>query len=132
MFDEKVVVRFLDGSTLKAFGDNFLPGETEVMVRGQDEKLHTVSLDAVKLICFVRAFTTDSQSTHRPPPPLLFQAVPGRRVTLEFSDGEVVEGMATLQQEPQRGFFVTPLNPHSNNIQIYVNPKALKRFRFSS
>lgn len=132
MFDERVVVRFLDGRILKGYGDNFLPGEVELLVREvENDAIHRVALGEVKMICFVRAFVTDSQSTHRPTAPLIYQAVPGRRVAVEFLDGEHLEGVATLQTMPTHGFFVTPLNPNSNNIQIYVNPNALRRFRFN-
>lgn len=132
MFDERVVVRTLSGETLKGYGDNFLPGETEFMVQEVESgEIHRVPLAEVKMVCFVRAFVTDSQSTHRPTAPLIYQAVPGRRVSLEFADGERMEGVATLQAMPSQGFFVTPLNPNSNNLQVYVNPNALKRFRFS-
>ena len=130
MFDDRMVIRFLDGTVLKAFGDNFLPGEERIQVMECDGPMRTVELSAIKIICFVKQFVTDSQNTHRPAPPIIYQAVPGRKVTVEFKDGEVVKGVATLEGEPKRGFFITPLNPNSNNLQIYVNPNALKRFRF--
>lgn len=130
MFDDRMVIRFLDGTVLKAFGDNFLPSDERIMVTECDGPMRTIELAAVKMVCFVKQFVTDSQNTHRPPPPLIYQAIPGSKVRMEFTDGEVLMGIATLEAAPSRGFFVTPLNPNSNNLQIYVNPKALKRFRF--
>lgn len=132
LFDERVVVRFLDGSALKGYGDNFLPGESELLVQEvETAAIHKVDLEAVKAIYFVKEFMTDSQMSHQRAPQILYQAVPGRRLALDFADGETMDGVATLQAAPTRGFFLTPLNPNSNNIQIYVNPKALKRFRFT-
>ncbi len=130
MFDDRMVIRFLDGKVIKAFGDNFLPAEDRIMVMECDGPMRTIELSAVKMVCFVKQFVTDSHSTHKPAPPLIYQAVPGRKITLAFKDGEVVKGVATLEAEPKRGFFITPLNPNSNNLQIYVNPSALKRFSF--
>jgi len=132
LFDERVVVRFLDGATLKGYGDNFLPGETELLVQDvETAAIHTVDLGTVKALYFVKEFTTDSQISHLRSTPLLYQAVPGRKIVLQFVDGETLEGVATLQAPPTRGFFLTPLNPNSNNRQIYVNPDALKSFRFT-
>lgn len=132
MFDERVVVRFLDGTALKGYGDNFLPGEAELLVQeNETATIHKVDLAAVKAVYFVKEFLTDSQTSHRRAPALIFQAVPGKHVAMAFLDGEVLEGVATLQDRPVRGFFVTPLNPNSNNVQVYVNPKALRTFRFT-
>jgi len=131
VFDERVVVRFSDGSSLKGYGDNFLPGETELLVQEvETAAIHTVKLESVKAIYFVKEFMTDSQMSHRKPSSLLYQAIPGRKVRVEFADGEALDGVATLQAAPTHGFFLTPLNPNSNNLQIYVNQKALKSFRF--
>ena len=132
MFDQRMVIHFQTGKTLTGWGDNFLPIEEEIMVKDQDDQIHRVALRDVKIICFVKAFATDSRVTHKPPSQLLFQAVPGRKVRLVFKDSEKLEGVASLNDRPLRGFFVTPLNSSSNNIHIYVNPAFLKSFEFLS
>jgi hypothetical protein len=130
MFDERVVIHFQTGRTLSGWGDNFLPTEEEILVKDQDDVIQRVALRDVKIICFVKAFATDSRATHLPPAKILYQAVHGRKVRLQFKDGEKLEGVASLNERPLRGFFVTPLNPNSNNIAIYVNPNFLKSFEF--
>lgn len=130
MFDHKMVVRFSGGETMSCFGDNFIPGEKEMMVKDLDERIHTIDLNSVKMVCFVRHFVTDSQNTHRMPEKMLFQAVPGRKVRIVFQDGEVLEGITSVRNKPSVGFFLTPLNPNSNNINIYANPAAIKSFTF--
>jgi hypothetical protein len=132
MFDEKVVVRFIDGRTLQGYGDTFMPFEEEIMVKDSVENILHVRLDEVKLICFVKRFDSQAGETHKPSPPLQFVAVPGRKIFLRFKDGETIRGMASIEAPPIRGFFLTPLNPNSNNRQLYVNPKALDSFRFES
>lgn len=131
MFDEPVVVHFLDGGTLAGHGDNFFPGEERVLIRDERDAIQSVDLSTVKMVCFVRSLAPDRLQTHQPPPArLLYQAVPGTRVLLRFKDGERMEGLASISGKPKRGFFVTPLNPNSNNLQVYVNPEALLNLSF--
>lgn len=131
MFDERLVVHHMDGTSVKGYGDPFLPGEKELLLQDTESgHIHRVALASVKLVCFVKAFVTDSHATHKPAPPLLYQAIPGRRVRVEFPDGEKIEGVASLSAPPKVGFFLTPLTPEGNNIQLYINCAATKRFQF--
>ncbi len=131
MFEEQVVIHFLDGRVLNGYGDNFFPGEDRIMVlKALSEEVVTVKLAEVKVVCFVRTLAPQQKERNREPQALLYQAVPGRHVDILFKDGEHLEGVASISDKPARGFFVTPLNPQSNNVQIYVNPDAMARFRF--
>jgi len=130
MFDHKMVVRFSGGETMSCFGDSFIPGEKEMLVKDLNENIHNIALDSVKMVCFVRHFVTDSQNTHRRPGKMLFQGVPGRKVKIVFRDGEVFEGITSLRERPRIGFFLTPLNPNSNNVNIYANPAEIESFKF--
>ena len=130
MFDEKVVVRFKDGTTLRGFGDNFMPGDADILVQDLDDHLHTVMLRDVKLVCFVKEFTSEDHNGHERLARLIYQPVPGRTVEITFRDGEKLQGVTTLSTKPTGGFFVTPLNPHSNNVHIFVNSDEILSFRF--
>ena len=130
MFENKMVVRFKDGATLSGFGDNFMPGETEILMQDLEERLHRLPLSGVKMVCFVRSFTSDSGETHRIPGRVLYQPVPGSRVRVSFRDGEVLEGVSAVRSRPRAGFFLTPLNPNSNNLHVYVNVDEVISFRF--
>ena len=130
MFDQKMIVRFKDGRTLTAFGDGFMVGEAEIMVKDLNERIHTVRLDEVKLVCFVKHFVTDSQNTHRQAGTTLYQAIPGRKARITFRDGEKLVGIISCREKPRSGFFIASLNPNSNNIHIYVNAKEVVNFTF--
>lgn len=92
--------------------------------------IHRVPLCDVKMVCFVKTFGSDPPVTHRPPERVVYRAVSGQRVRVAFRDGEVLEGVTTLQSRPTRGFFLTPLNPHGNNSGVYVNVDEVVSFRF--
>lgn len=125
-----MVVRFKDGATLSGFGDNFMPGETELLMQDLEERLHRLPLSDVKMVCFVKTFSSDPGETHRIPGRVLYQPVPGSKVRISFKDGEVLEGVSAVRTRPLKGFFLTPLNQNSNNIHVYVNMDEVVSFRF--
>ena len=131
MFDEKLVVHFLEGGTIQGFGENFLPGEGEILLQDLQGTIHHIELRKVKVICFVKDFRTVRAEGDRKDTRFLYQATSGRKLNLVFKDGEHLEGTAALRERPAQGFFLTPLSDQTNNLQIYVNPEALLHFGFS-
>ena len=131
MLDEAVVVHFSNGRTLAGYTDGFLPGRSEIVVNdAETNESVKVPLSKVKIVCFVRDLASTGVVRHREAPPIFFPTVPGRRVQLVFKDGERMGGIVNLREEPQGGFYLAPLNPNANNIQVYVNPAELASFRF--
>ena len=108
MFDDRLVMRYLDGRTLHGFGESFLPWEEEILVKDVSGQMVHVCLADLKLVCFVKHHDSDGGATHQPSPALQYVAVPGRRMYLKFTDGEQMLGMANLEAPPRRGFFLTP------------------------
>ena len=54
----------------------------------------------------------------------------GRRVEVTFIDGEVIQG-STVDYDPLlTGFFLIPVDPNSNNIQIFVVSNAVMKISF--
>ncbi len=130
MFEARVVVRYMNGQILAGWGDQFFPMETEIMVKDQLDEIHRIPLNQVKLVCFVKQFVSDSSITHRSTSKVIYDAIPGKTVEMVFTDGEKMSAKASLNTIPKGGFFVTPANPNSNNVSMYVNKGALKSFRF--
>jgi hypothetical protein len=131
MLDEAVVVHFADGRTLSGYTDGFLPDRSEIVVRdAATNDSVAVQLSRVKIVCFVRDLASTGVVRHREAPPIFFPTVPGRRAELVFKDGERMGGIVNLREEPRGGFYLAPLNPNANNIQVYVNPSELASFRF--
>jgi hypothetical protein len=131
MLDDPVVIHFTDGRTLPGHADEPVPGETELLVRDAATDEHvTVHLRQVKVVCFVKSHSTTGVVRNREAPPLVRPTGAARRVELVFRDGEKMSGTVTEQDRPERAFFLTPLNPNSNNRKVYVNPAQVVSFRF--
>lgn len=131
MLDEPVVVHFTDGRTLAGHADEPEAGDAEILVReGASDANVVVHLRQVKVVCFVRSHSTTGVVRNRETPPLVRSAGAARRVELVFRDGEKMSGTVTEHERPERGFFLTPLNPNANNRKVYVNPAEVVSFHF--
>ena len=54
----------------------------------------------------------------------------GRKVQVEFSDGETIVGTTQGYQPDRPGFFVVPVDPKSNNDRCFVVMAAVKKVTF--
>lgn len=52
--------------------------------------------------------------------------LPGRKIRVEFLDGEVLVGTTMGYQANRKGFFVIPADPQSNNRRCFVVSGAVK------
>ena len=126
----KVAVRYLDGRVLKGATADFLPARPlfHVVPTGQSGNLISVvevRMSELKAVFFVKDFGGDSTYdemkafTARTP-------TQGRRIQVVFRDGEMLVG-TTMGYQPDRvGFFLTPVDPKSNNDRCFVVAGAVR------
>ncbi len=126
----KVVVACLDGRRLKGriYDFSALKDHCRLFPEGDSHQQQGTDLafKDVKAIFFVKDFA--GHSGHHDHNDLI--SGHGRAMEITFQDGEKVVG-TTEAFNPQRlGFFVTPVDPESNNIRIFVitkNAREVKR-----
>jgi hypothetical protein len=88
-----------------------------------------VLVKELKAIFFVKDFTGKAEYDENKSFPE-GQRPTGRRVEVTFFDSEVLVG-STLGYDPSRpGFFVTPIDPQSNNMRVFVISGAVINFRY--
>jgi len=125
MTDNKVVVRYQDGTILKGFTHDFGPEKQSFHViqdltgRGTE----VVDTDELKAVFFVKSFEGDSRRIEDPEWEILKRAT-GVKVKVVFKDGEVIYGIAPVYNKHQRGFFIRPADQESNNERIFVLTEA--------
>jgi hypothetical protein len=131
----KIVMRYVDGRIVKGFTTDFAPNKTLFHVRPVEsaatDKGVEISLKQLKAVFFVRDFSGDPSHDESNE---FSGAQPssGRKVEVTFFDEEVLVG-TTLGYDPGRpGFFVTPADPESNNLRVFVVASAMRKFRFLS
>ncbi len=139
-FEDKVVAHFKDGRVVKGHTRDFSPERESFMLQPYSGESGPVAvfLDELKAVFHVRTF--DGDPNHPPRGPVIrsiaeprFTKVMdhGRRVALQFQDGERLWGYAQVASEPdEQGFFFFPTDPADNNLRIYVVKSSLKEMVF--
>ena len=125
----QVVARFKDGRTVKGQTNDFMPAKERfhLAVEGTSPgtKPIEIAVADLKALFFVKSLEghPDHHKTND------FEAgrlVPGRKVVVEFKDGEVLAGTTQGYQPNRPGFFVSPVDSDSNNERCFVVTASVK------
>ena len=111
MSDTQVVLRFRDGRTERASLAPIDPVREVLQVTREGEP-GEVPFNALKAVFFPRSVPEEEQ-----------EAASGSTISVEFSDGEVIRGVANYNPE-RNGFFLFPLD-RSKNDRIFVVNSAI-------
>ena len=132
----KVVIRFLDGRIERGYTADFQPHKEifHLVVKGEGAgrslAIKMANLKAVFFVKELHGMDKDRPVVKRDFADLKDQKLIGKKVRVEFLDGEVLNGI-TLGYSPQRrGFFFTPIDPESNNERIFAVISAVKDISF--
>jgi hypothetical protein len=128
----KVVVRYLNGTVLKGFTQNFSPNKDRFHLTPSDtpsSETIEVLLKRLKAVFIVRDFNGNPQHNERREY-MKGEAPPGLKVEVTFVDGEIMVGSTLLGYDPKRlGNFITPADIQSNNMRVFVVSSAVKSVR---
>lgn len=133
----RVVVRTNKGDLIKGFlnGRNGDPKTLSLNTSGVLEVLQEngevlpVQIDSLQSVFFVRSFKGCEE--HEEMKFLATSPAPQRVwVRIQYRNGEILEGSVenTRAFLSERGFFLKPADPHTNNIGVYVLKEALSDF----
>ncbi len=124
----RVVARYADGRVIKGFTQDFYPNKDRFHLIIDDNTVE-VLVRRLKAVFFVRDFSGDSRHQERKGY-LQGENPGGVKLEVTFADGEVLVGSTPLGYDPKRqGFFVTPADPGSNNLRVFVVSSAVKGVR---
>ena len=129
----KIVMRYVDGRIIKGFTSDFSPTKNlfhvqPVEAKATDKSIE-ISVRELKAVFFVKDFSGDP--SYSEDKKFSGAQVPsGRKVEVTFLDNEILVG-ATLSYDPGRpGFFITPADPQSNNLRVFVVSSATRKVRY--
>jgi hypothetical protein len=124
----KVVVHYLNGRILKGTTQDFFPNRAlfhlQPLERGTAEE---VRIKDLKAVFFVKAYEGNGARRDLRG----FVAAPaetsqGKKIAVQFRDGELLCGYS-LSYSPERlGFFIFPADPGSNNLRAFVIKTATR------
>lgn len=125
---QKVILHYLDKTLLPGHARFFFRDQQRIDVTDLDGRLHTVDLDRLKAVFFVKDFEGDSN--HAESRRFVGNSpVFGEPIRIVFSDGEILLGRALGYRPEERGFYVQPADPHSNNRMVFVPVKAVREIQ---
>jgi hypothetical protein len=122
-----VVAHYLDGTLLKGSTLDFLPSKPKFHISTEDRSVFEVALIDLKAVFFVRSLSGRMGYSERKG--FLAKKDQGKRVLVEFFDGEVLFGYTLSYSARGFGFFMLPGDPDSNNEKVFVVHSATKRVK---
>lgn len=127
MGPNKVVAKFKNGTVMKGSTTDFLPNKACFHLNAQNGAVETIEVEALKALFFVKDMegNSDYNETYRD----VIQGG-GKRVQVEFNDGETIVGYVLGYSPDRQGFNMTPADLESNNERIFVVSSAAKRVIF--
>jgi hypothetical protein len=122
-----VVARYRDGRLIKGTSVDVAADKPTCYVQTPDGARHLVALSDLKALFFVKTLEGNSAHSEAMEAELGDRRSMGAAIVLvAFEDGEHLVGFTN--RFPPRGtyFFVTPVDPKSNNLRALVNQAAVK------
>ena len=137
LWENKIVVHFLDGRIMKGRTRDFFPNRgffhlTPTPLLQED---HTppvrIEIASLKAVFFVKDYkgnkyhkkvTGFEDFSEKTPAP--------HRIVVYFKDGEVLYGTTHSYGPKREGFFFYPIDPSDNNERVYVIQSAVKEVWF--
>lgn len=125
----QVVIHFADGRLMKGHATDFFPNkETFQMAEKDSSESSEIRVSDLKGIFFVKTFEGNPKHHERKD---LERAGMGKRIQVNFKDGEVLIGYTSGYSPERLGFFVFPSDADSNNEKVFVVTAATATVSFS-
>ncbi len=123
----QIIARFADGELLKGVTEDLFPGKEFFHLEPADGARRMISFDELKAVFFVKSFEGDHRHQERKEGE---RPGYGKKIRVEFKDGEEIVGFTSGYSPGRPAFFVFPLDPASNNDRILVVTKSAAQVEF--
>lgn len=124
----KVVVHYLDGRIIKGETGDFFPNKNSFHLKEENSsQTLQVEVPNLKAVYFVESLEGDSAFNEKSN---VERSGFGRKIKVDFKDGETQHGYTQGYSPNRTGFFVTPCDPGSNNIRIFIVAAATDKVQF--
>lgn len=127
MDDQKLVIKYKDGSIIKGQSTDFVPERQFFYLELVEHGTRKIDIEELKAIFIVKDF-----EGHKEHKKVYKDVMPwgGQKVKVEFTDGEVITGYTSSFSTGKYGFFLTPADREGNNKGIFVVKSATNSINF--
>lgn len=123
-----VVLHFNTGIIQKGTTDDFFPNKDMFHFRENDKgQIREIRLGDLKAVYFVKNFDGDPNYQERDD---VARVGFGKKIRVNFKDGETQVGYTQGFTPDRIGFFVFPVDPASNNDRVFVVKSATDKVQF--
>ena len=125
--ENRIIARYIDGSLIKGTTLDFFPTKDKFHITESTGDVHEVNVSALKAVFFVKDYEGDPDYTEKKG----FFAIQsqGKKVMVEFFDGEVLFGYTLSYSSRGLGFFMFPGDPECNNNKVFIVHSSAKRVK---
>jgi hypothetical protein len=125
----RVIAHYLDGRVVKGTTEDFHPDRRQFHLHPIDASAPTVVDNRqLKAVFFVKDFAGNPGRKDLHGFGLMSaEQTQGKKIAIEFKDGERIQGYTLAYTPDRQGFFVVPADPGSNNLRIYVLKGATRQ-----
>lgn len=127
MAREKIVVHFNDGHVKKGTTNNFKDDRNFFTLITTNNVQEDINISDVKSVFFVKEFEGDNRFSYEYKDNF---AETGKKIKIEYQDGEIIIGSAINYSPMREGFVVIPADLGGNNLRIFVVKAAIKNVQF--
>ena len=129
----RVVVRYRDGRLVKGTTRDFLPTKPLFHLHpGDSSEAVEVRLNELKAVFFVRRLEGDPNYNEHKDLPEQGMASLGKKIAVVFEDGESLAGYTHSYNPNNPGFFMTPVDPNSNNVRVFVVRDSVREVKLGA
>jgi hypothetical protein len=126
----KVVARFMNGSLIKGYTNDFFPKKPSFHVGTDPSDLGVeIAIKDLKALFFVKDFE-GNPSHERKQDFDEGRVYQGRKAVITFIDGEKLAGTVLSYDEERPGFFIVPVDEQGNNTRAFIVSAAVKELKF--
>ena len=127
MLQNRIVARYNDNRVVKGFSTNFFPNKLFFNLESHSGDTHTIQMEKLKAVFFTKDFEGDKDRQDDYSDEIRGA---GRKMRVEFNDGEVVIGYSLGYSPDRQGFFLTPADVNGNNERIFVLNASCRKAEF--
>jgi hypothetical protein len=127
MEPNKIVIQFKDGRILKGKTNDFFQNKKTFHLNKVDGRDEEVNIEKLKAVFFVKDIKGDNNYTYEYNDVV---AGGGKKIAVDFPDGETIIGYVLGYSPERQGFMMTPADLRGNNERVFVVNSATKNVNF--